>query len=198
MKRKKPLFDFAAQSLSMTIRPNAQNAALIRSARQEISASLPDANMADAQDSGIYVGVHIRRGDRKAEAWPNRDSYVPIENYKEAVESTWERLLPSSPFPSTQPSPVIWLASDSPEARKNFTRSSLPNGTKLFSLDRSSSEELRTLASPGDYFQGEFDEMAYEDRVQLTRGAIVDFAMLSGMWAWDDEARPMATVCTLR
>lgn len=181
----------------MTIRPNAQNAALIRSARQEITASLPDADLPDAQD-GIYIGVHIRRGDRKAEAWPNRDSYVPIENYKEAVESTWERLIPSSPSPLTQSSPVIWLASDSPEARKNFTRSPLPDDTKLFSLDRSSSEELRSLASPADYVQGEFGAMAYEDRVQLTRGAIVDFAMLSGMWAWEDEACPKASVCTLR
>lgn len=193
------MFDFAAQSMSQTIRPNAQNAALIREARREVEAPLADITALDSLDLGVYIGVHIRRGDRKAEAWPHLGSYVPVDMFGDAVVSGWNRLLPASPLQASQSAPVIWISTDSPEAHKNFTHlSSLPKGTKLFSLARSSNEELRTLASPKEYDQSEFVQMAYEDRVRLTRGAIIDFAMLSGMWVWEGEARPMATVCTLR
>ena len=57
--------------------------------------------------------------------------------------------------------------------------------------------ELRGLASQREYVQKEFNEESEEDRIRLTRGMIVDFAMLSGLWAWEGELVPGATICTL-
>jgi len=33
------------------------------------------------------------------------------------------------------------------------------------------------------------------DRVRLTKGMIVDFALLSGLWAWHDDLKPGAVIC---
>lgn len=214
LKRMKPLYDRAALSLSQSIRPDAQIAALIRTARKELtsrhSSSRPLFSRSSyseettEQDSGSYVGVHIRRGDRKAESWPNRGTYVPVQDFVKAASDAWTRLIPTSS--SVTPRPMtIWLASDSPTARDLFSAflsspDSKPDMTnaKLFSLERSEYAELRALSSGKDYVQSEFNSLPLEDRVRLTRGAIVDFALLSGSWDWPGEPMPVASVCTIR
>ncbi len=186
-----------------TVRPNAEIAALIRSARKEIKDSVSTRNDDSGDhDMGVYVGVHIRRGDRKAEAWPHRGQYVPITDFVTAAREAWTRLLSSSILSPSQPGPVVWVASDSPEAQEEFLEAEPGAGpaikTTVFSLARSKNDKLRALASQREYVQSEFDSYPFEERVNATKGALIDFALLSGAWVWDDEARPMASVCTIR
>jgi hypothetical protein len=96
-------------------------------------------------------------------------------------------------------SPIaIYIASDSPSAKAELV-DALPSDIQIiFSLARSQNPKLRALASPNDYVQAEFDKLELEERKNLTRGMLIDFAMLNGMWAWDDEIVPKATVCTIR
>jgi hypothetical protein len=175
------------ESFSETIRPNAQNAKLIRSAREEVN------NIAGTQqrNSHHYIGVHLRRGDRHAVSWRYHAGYVPISEYVEAVQDTSLRFL-------TQNETIaVYIASDSPSAEAELV-DALPSNMPLFSLSRSQNPELRTLASSNDYVQVEFDKLESEKRVNLTRGMVVDFALLNGMWAWNDDIIPKATVCTIR
>jgi hypothetical protein len=170
-------------SFTETIRPNAQNAALIRSARAELS------RIATTRQ---YIGVHIRRGDRHAVSWKYQAGYVPIPQYAQAVQDTSSRLLAQIESPI-----AVYIASDSPSANAELVNS-LPSHTRLFSLARSQNRQLQALASPNEYVQREFDKLDLEERVNLTRGMVIDFAMLNGMWAWNDDIIPQATVCTIR
>ncbi|TDL20900.1 hypothetical protein BD410DRAFT_790241 [Rickenella mellea] len=188
LERSKPLFDRARMSLSETIRPNARNAALIRAAREEVASA--GSSKPDETDPGSYLAVHIRRGDKKAETWPNRDKYVPLEDYVESTQETWSRLA------SSRANPVVWAASDSPSVLQEFS-DSLPANTRVFSLAQSANADLRRIASKGPYVQSEFNQTSLDERIEATRGAIVDLAMLSGLWVWKDEAQPMGTVCTI-
>ncbi|KAJ3552115.1 hypothetical protein NM688_g4324 [Phlebia brevispora] len=99
LNRQRPIYEWALQSFTETIRPNAHNAGLIRSARSELASilSLPphshtarndDINTAQALDAEAlleqhnadpYIAVHIRRGDRHASTFPYRGSYVPLD-----------------------------------------------------------------------------------------------------------------------
>lgn len=215
--RLKPIFDRALESFTQTIRPNAHNAELIRSARNEISATLslpphptpldPDAHPTAVPDAETllaqhhtdpYIAVHIRRGDRHAANFPYRGKYVPLDHYVSATKDAWARLYSSESTYSTHyPSPPItYIASDSPESLTEFVKS-FPSSTAVFALDMSTNHELKALAPKHEYFQERFDNEDEDERIRLTRGAIVDFAMVSGMWAWEGDVLPGATVCTL-
>lgn len=85
----------------------------------------------------------------------------------------------------------MYLASDSSTALEELS-SLLPS---VYSLSRSTNAELKSLASPGEYFQGDFDKYDLETRIKATRGMIVDFALLSGAWI---QGGPDAIVCTVR
>jgi hypothetical protein len=172
-----------------TIRPNAQTATLIRAARAEWASARPD--------NEPYIGVHIRRGDRSPKAWRYHGEYIPVQEYVVETRKTWTRLLAPS---STSSTPRIYLASDSPYAQAEFSTSlSAGADTTLFSLARSSDPSLRELASTREYVQAEFAMLGEDDRVRATRGMIVDFALVSGMWPQEGEAgtSAAATVCTI-
>jgi hypothetical protein len=62
----------------------------------------------------------------------------------------------------------------------------------------SENSDLQALASPSPYFQDKFSALPEEDRVRLTRGMVVDFALLSGLWAWNDDLTPGAVICGVR
>lgn len=212
------MFDRALESFAVTIRPNAHNAQLIRSARKEVSATLslpphtnpsnPDTHPTATQDAETlltqhhpdpYIAIHIRRGDRHAAEFPYRGSYVPLNHFVSAAKDTWSRLYSdedtdSSHFPSP---PITYVASDSPETITAFV-DSFPSSTAVFSLDLSTDPALKALAPNHEYVQDEFNQEDEEERIRITRGAIVDFAMLSGLWAWEGDVVPGATVCTLR
>lgn len=125
-------------------------------------------------------------------SWQFRDAYVPLENYAESIKTTIARLYPSSRTPSS-----VYIASDSPRAHDDLI-ALLPKGTRIFSLAKSKKSGLRTLASPAEYHQDKFNELPNGDRVKLTRGMIVDFAMLSGAWrGYEEKIVPYGTVCTI-
>jgi hypothetical protein len=58
--------------------------------------------------------------------------------------------------------------------------------------------ELEEIASKEAYVQAEFNSLREEDRIRRTRGIIVDFGMISGMWAEPDSLIPEAVVCGMR
>lgn len=183
----KPIYNSSFISLTETIRPNAKNAALIRSTREELASILAENQPNDPH----YIGVHIRRGDRHPSSWRYKEDYIPTPEYVQAVHTTSLRL---SLHPEVEM--LMYIASDSPSAKAEFAKL-LPSDTNLFSLSQSRKLELQTIASPREYVQHEFDDLEQEDRVKLTRGMIVDFAMLSGIWAWESDVVPKATVCTI-
>lgn len=147
-----------------------------------------------------YIAVHIRRGDKKAGEFPYRGSYVPLENFVTAARDAWARFYhddvmnAAEHFPAP---PIAYVASDSHAAAHDFV-SAFPASTAVFSLDASTDPDLRALAPQSEHVHSEFVELSEQDRVRLTRGMVVDFAMLSGLWAWEGDVVPGATICTFR
>ncbi|THH23128.1 hypothetical protein EUX98_g8050 [Antrodiella citrinella] len=213
--RLKPIYARSLQSFIQTIRPNAHNARLIRAARAEVASllSIPHAaskETSEPEDAEAlltqhnpdpYIAVHIRRGDRHASVFPYRGSYVPIDHYVTATQDVWSRLYSKGLTPKAEathyPSPPItYVASDSPSAMEEFMNA-FSTSTAVFSLESSTDPELRALVSPHEYVQSDFNKTSEEERIRLTRGMIVDFALLGGFWAWEGDVVPGATVCTI-
>ena len=175
----------ALASFSQVILPSSSMATLIRRARDELTSD-PESG------SPTYLSVHIRRGDRHGMTWKYHNKHLPTSLYVDAALETWQRLNPTS-----QGSLLFYVASDSPTAIEDFLHQ-LPNNVRVFSLGWSDDDELRLSASPRPYVQHEFNMLSEEERVRLTKGMIVDFALLSGLWADEGDVRPYATVCGLR
>lgn len=150
--------------------------------------------------SSNYIGVHIRRGDHKAKFTKGPEGYVPFENFVNEVKGVKER------FFAEGDTMMVYLASDDPSAIESFesliSESLSPSlgSIQTFSLYASTSPVLRALASPKAYVQAEFDAL-HEDKVMLTRGVIVDMALVSGLWMEDGDddgkMKPDAVVCTI-
>lgn len=150
--------------------------------------------------------MHIRRGDRHASTFPYRGSHIPLENYVSAAFSAWNRLYDktspadarddSAPTPFPAP-PILYAASDAHAVVEEFM-SAFPSSSAVFSLASSTDPGLRALVPQSEYVQEEFDILPEADRVRLTRGMVVDLAMLSGLWAWEGDIVPGATICTIR
>ncbi|KZT27677.1 hypothetical protein NEOLEDRAFT_1110503 [Neolentinus lepideus HHB14362 ss-1] len=194
LNRLKLIFTRALASFQETIRPNAYTAALIRASRNEMTTYTPPSIKSTLSSTSRnttegYIAVHIRRGDRHAHSWQYINSYVPLSDYVQATLSTSTRLNLTSPFP-------VYVASDSREAYEDF-RTSLAVDTPVFSLWNSENKDLPPLANWKEYVQAEFDRMGEDERKRLTTGMIVDFAMVSGVWSWEGDVVPAATVCTL-
>ncbi|KAF5375160.1 hypothetical protein D9758_000476 [Tetrapyrgos nigripes] len=181
LNRKQPVFERAAESLQNTIRPSQENARLIRAVRNELYSY-------SKGESTNYISVHIRRGDQKPSFY-NAAEHIPVSEYVSAVSGSWSKLGLSS-------KPLVYAASDTPDALKEIAQQ-----TDVFSLAKSANTELSSLASPREYFQDRFDESyTLDERVKLTRGMIVDLALVSGLWSENDEVRLAleAVVCTIR
>lgn len=212
----KPIFQRAAQSLRSTILPNAESQALISQALQTIaspsSMSPPESELSDP---GLtqYIAVHIRRGDRKPEAWRYHGKYVPVQDYEDAVKETIARLATEDVSGGI----AVYVASDDPAARAALELVLLTTGDmstnasegadanedtssdepvprrrrvirKVISLDTIEDTSLSALASGAAYVQSEFNALSEDERVRLTRGALVDFALVSGLWAPSSSA----------
>ncbi|PIL31341.1 hypothetical protein GSI_06039 [Ganoderma sinense ZZ0214-1] len=150
-----------------------------------------------------YVGVHIRKGDRHPAAISfYREGTIPLTKYAAGARQAWTKFYEnessedmSSGHEDRYPTPpVMWLASDSPAAVREF-EGSFSAATALFSLNRSANADVRALAPVREYVQAEFEEEAPAERVRLTRGMVVDLAMVSGLWAYPGEAVPGAVIC---
>ncbi|KAL6309448.1 hypothetical protein BKA93DRAFT_357908 [Sparassis latifolia] len=210
--RVKPIFERGLHSFLETIRPNAQNMALIQAARSEIASILdlhPVSNTSMESDnhpeklrahSDPYIAVHIRRGDRKAESWAFHKSYVPLEHYVTAARDAWSRLYPDIPLESPPlhfpAPPITYIASDSTDMLRDYVAAFSPS-TAMFALALSTNSGLRALAPHHAYVQTEFVKEEEAERILLTRGMIVDLALLSGLWASEGDAVPGAVVCTI-
>ncbi|TFY67983.1 hypothetical protein EVG20_g3728 [Dentipellis fragilis] len=209
LNRLKPIYERSRISITKTIRPNAAVAALIRSARTEFASHLPSPlpsipasiNSSDGSpplpDPGQYIGVHIRRGDRTGLSWKYVDKHLPTKVYADALNASWARLFKvngTSSNTTETPSPRVYLASDDPTALKELVPL-LPENTTAFTLANSSDPALREIASPEAYVQAEFNRLDLEERQRRTRGMIVDFALLSGLWAWNNDPVPAGMIC---
>lgn len=174
------MFEFSEESFHHAIHLNEESTRLVRAARSEL-----------LSDVDSYIALHLRRGDREPAFY--KGDHVPAEKFVEAAAASWSRLRPDkSPEDLT-----LFIATDSVTAFReivDFTSAKY----KTFSLFQSSDENLRALVSPREYVQEEFDLLDAEERIQATRGVIVDFALLSGMWAKEDDLVPQAIVCTFR
>ncbi|KAF8899274.1 hypothetical protein BD779DRAFT_1666971 [Infundibulicybe gibba] len=186
-----PIYDYALKSFTETIRPNSQNARLIRSARTELANIMAKLNPDRNESEDLpYIATHIRYGDRKPISFNYHGAYIPIPEYVRAVQDTWARLRQNSTL-----KPVTYVASDSPTALSEFMLSFFANET--FSLSQSGDPNLRALASKEEYFQHNFSMLDDQTRITATRGMVIDFALMSGMWAWDGEIIPDAIVCAM-
>ncbi|CAE7227142.1 unnamed protein product [Rhizoctonia solani] len=206
--RLKPIFNRAFDSFDSFIILNDQNIRLLRQARSELHRRIQ--LNTNGEVVGTYMGVHIRRGDRKAMSWEftkfGSDGYVPIQNYVDAVQKKWSQLrLPGRPH--------IYVASDDPVSLDEFTRLSpgyvyslrqwgIDGGRVREGSVTDAAEELAELASPSAYVQAEWMNRTEEQRIRLTRGMIVEMALLSELWEDDtnDEDQVLeliATACTL-
>ncbi|KXN90091.1 hypothetical protein AN958_05096 [Leucoagaricus sp. SymC.cos] len=183
LNRLRPIFDAAQESFVSTIRPNAALGALIRSARQELKEHIP---LSPSTSQATYISAHLRRGDRKHRT--SDASYTAVSEYLSSIENTQERL-----GKSLSDAPV-YFASDSPSAEFEFGEA-YPG--RYFSLRQSRDVALRQLASSQEYDQKKFNTLSLEERSRLTKGMIVDFALLSGMWSWKGDPIPRAGVCTI-
>jgi hypothetical protein len=181
--RQKPIFERARESLTTTIRPNAKTVALIWKARDLLKKRFP------TQDVSDYVAVHIRRGDAPSTSWEYHQQPIPLDEYATAVANTLTKLSLSESTP-------IYVATDSPNALESFSQLL---EQKSVSLWGSGDKELKAIASDKDYVQKEWMSRKDAERRRLTTGAIVDFALMSGLWndSVDDAMIPRAVVCTI-
>ena len=159
---------------------------LLRLAQAEFSSFLRD-KAAKSQ----YVGIHVRRGDRKSLSYSFLDRKIPTKDYLDAVEKTWSRLHNGAP---SQVHPVIYLATDSSNVYKELSQ--VYEG-RLYSLFDSWDPRLSVLASPAEYIQKQFDALNLQERVAATRGMIVDLAMVGGLWTKEKDKLD-AVICGLR
>ncbi|KAH6917077.1 hypothetical protein BKA70DRAFT_1251302 [Coprinopsis sp. MPI-PUGE-AT-0042] len=196
LNRLKPIYEKSRYSFLETIRPNAHSRKLINLAKQELTKAFTTQYELPAHDetatsAAVYVGVHIRRGDRIPMGWKYHQKPIPTEVYAEAVTATWKRLHEEA----SDIAPAVYLASDSPDSIKQFA--SLVHGP-LFSLKDSKLPDLKSIASDKEYSQKPFGLLPLKKRVSLTRGALVDLALISGLWDSEREAMLLdATVCSV-
>ncbi|KAJ7724247.1 hypothetical protein B0H16DRAFT_1666062 [Mycena metata] len=203
LNRMRNIFNFAWQSFENVIRPNDHSARLIQQARSEVSEKVVEHYQNPRSRKGFkgdgpvmgYIGVHIRRGDRSPAWTVYGQQYLPLSEYLNGVVDSWSRLgLELSPD-NNLVQPFVYIASDSPQAEKEFAAEFSPE--RVSSLSRSRHQELRALASPGDYYQDDFMKLPHDVQVLATRGMIVDFAVLSGAWSKPGHLIPDATVCAI-
>lgn len=197
LNRLKPIYEKSRYSFLETIRPNARSRNLINLAKQELTRvftthyELPARDDTDTS-AAVYVGVHIRRGDSIPKGWKYYQKPIPTKVFADAVAETWNRLHEGA----ADIAPAVYLASDSPDSIKEFA--SLVKGP-LFSLMDSKLPDLKSIASDEEYRQKPFGLLPAKKRVSLTRGAVVDLALISGLWDSEREAMLLdATVCAVR
>ncbi|KAF9066325.1 hypothetical protein BDP27DRAFT_1024748 [Rhodocollybia butyracea] len=210
--RLKPIYLHASISLTQTIQPSAQIAALITQARKELASMI-----SSTSSSSTHIGVHIRRGDLKAKFAKGPGGYVAMDDFVRAVQGIKDRF-----FSADVPAVMLYIGSDDPHAIEDFTSRLTNSESKFntFSLS-TASPSLRILASRKEYVQSEFNNLPeYPDlkineveslaeiglpvertRVLLTRGMVVDLALMSGLWIPEDGegevtgvGKPEATV----
>lgn len=196
LNRLKVLYTKSRFSFLETIRPNARSRNLINLAKQELTKAFTNRYELPPQDetetsAAVYVGVHIRRGDRTPKGWKYHLKPIPIEVYADAITTTWKRLHADA----ADIAPAVYIASDSPESIKELA--ALVSGPHYSLLD-SKLPDLKSIASDEEYRQKPFGLLPMPKRVALTRGALVDLALISGLWDSEREAMLLDnTICSV-
>lgn len=196
LNRARPIFGFSEESFNAAIQPNEKIMNMINIAKQELLASIsaqdPHLNIDEHNTAeNDYIAVHIRRGDRIPHGWEYHRNPIPITEYVNAALETMKRTQES---PSSQP-PVLYLASDSPDAIHEFTQAY--HGA-TYSLSKSKHSEVRKLSSPNEYRQEKFDALPLEERRLLTKGALVDLALVTGLWDSGLDPHLHSAICGVR
>jgi hypothetical protein len=187
------MFDRALESMDNTIKPNNHVQSLIRSARSELASLYKTpAPVTSLHRKPRYVGVHIRQGDSVPMSYEFHGKPVPIQNY---VDATHQLSLHNSTTET-----LVYVASDSPQATLDFISKALENW-EIFSLSGSTNPQLKALASPQEYRQSDWEGYSAEDRLTWTQGAVVDFALVSGLWGGENGSGPenlSGLICTVK
>ncbi|KZO94103.1 hypothetical protein CALVIDRAFT_539479 [Calocera viscosa TUFC12733] len=174
--RQKPIFETGRVSLSKTIRPTSSLHDLIEQARSGFP-------------KRPYVGVHIRRGDQTAMSWRYHKGYVPTSEYVGAAQKT---------IPALDSIEAIYVASDSLSALLEFSEAAPEEWNVQASIPTNGSRvEYSAERETEGYFQRQWDQIPEEEREALTRGMIIDLALVTGAWGKDETERPAAVICTL-
>ncbi|QRW00743.1 hypothetical protein RhiJN_28761 [Ceratobasidium sp. AG-Ba] len=206
--RLKPIFQRAFDSFESFIILSGKNAQLVREARTELRRRIQAVTGSAAVTN--YMGMHIRRGDRRAMSWrfikSGAAGYVPLQDYVDAAQKTWAEQGPPG-------AAHVYVASDDPLMLDEFINRA--SGMHVYSLRQwgvdggrvgessvsAVSEELAELASPSAYIQSEWRIRPEVQRIRLTRGMIVEMALISELWdderEEDNDLELVATVCTL-
>jgi hypothetical protein len=187
----------AQKSFASTIRPNEEMRTLIKIAKVEFLRKFPrESEQLEADKHTTlhrsYYSVHIRRGDRIPHGWMHHRKPIATQVYIDAI---FQRLHKSDSLIQSSQSPVVYLASDSPPMLEQFAEAY--NGT-TFSLPGSKHSELNILASPQDYHQEMFDKLPLQARRKATKGALIDLALITGLWGGEQEPRLDSAVVSVR
>ncbi|EJU02828.1 hypothetical protein DACRYDRAFT_65986 [Dacryopinax primogenitus] len=172
--RQRPILEMGRKSLMETIRPKQHIIDLIYQTRKTLR-------------EHPYVGVHIRRGDQAAMSWRYHKGYVPTHEYVNAIVT----LLPDIK--------TVYIATDVLSAVAEFTELA-PEEWNVHTLSATVGSEVEYPVDreTEGYFQKQWEEdIPNKERIALTRGMIVDLALVTGAWADDESVQPVAVVCTL-
>ncbi|RXW22678.1 hypothetical protein EST38_g3189 [Candolleomyces aberdarensis] len=195
LNRARPIFEHSETSFSTTIQPNEKMTNLINTAKQELLASIstqdPHLNIDEHNTAeSDYISVHIRRGDRIPHGWEYHRKPIPIKEYVDAVLETIKR---TQEIDSSKP-PVVYVASDSPAAIDEFNQA---YHFSTFAISKSVHSDVRRLSSPKEYRQDTFDAFSLEERRSLTKGALIDLALVTGLWDSGRDPHLHATICSV-
>ncbi|KZT56131.1 hypothetical protein CALCODRAFT_330657 [Calocera cornea HHB12733] len=173
--RQRPIFETGRLSMSDTIRPTSVIGDLVHQARSALSKE-------------PYIGVHIRRGDQPAMSWRYHKGYVPTSEYVSAVQQAVDELDIDSIYVSSDALSGLLEFSEGAREEWHIHASLATAGSQVeYSVDRETE----------GYFQNQWDYIPDEERAALTRGMIIDLALVTGAWAKDESERPSTVICTL-
>ncbi|KAI8449369.1 hypothetical protein BY996DRAFT_4589314 [Phakopsora pachyrhizi] len=200
--QRQPIFEMARKSFFELFILNDLIREIIYQTKQEII----DSNIWGSKKNNKlspYISVHIRKGDRHPFDPSHKLDYLPVTDYVDAINSTWNILRQSD---STLPdSPNVYLASDTPLIL-DVIKAASPRKWRYFHLSQARSKNLSTIAHPHEYSQMHFHAHVLSEREDYTRGQIVDMAFLGGGWPLDngkvaltskDLEKPLSTICTV-
>ncbi|KAH9813736.1 hypothetical protein DFH28DRAFT_337607 [Melampsora americana] len=203
---RKLIFEMSKESLEENFKLNEENLRLIDETKMEIINSKVWKEVEEGEGEGEgegklapFVSVHIRKGDRHPFDPEHKLDYIPIHDYIHAINSTWIQSRLTNPKLPIFPN--VYVASDTPLIMD--TLFGLVPQWNLFHLSQSSSNRLNSISHPHEYSQAHFHAHSKSERIDYTRGQIIDMNFLGGSWPsskihpLDLSEKPLGTICTV-
>ncbi|MBW0498135.1 hypothetical protein O181_037850 [Austropuccinia psidii MF-1] len=198
---RQPIYDMAREAFSKLFILTTESQRLIHETKQAIIASQVWSSGVDGQ-LPPYISVHIRKGDRHPYDPSHKFDYIPIMDYIDTINSTWRKLRDlDNKLPEN---PNIYLASDTPLSLDQF-QAMTPKSWRSFHLSRAGPKNLSGLAHPHEYAQSHFHAHSVVERVEFTKGQLIDMAFLAGGWpnvkgsielSPGNSEKPVSVICT--